>query len=254
MDNDLCASRLLEPDAPGSRFKSEVAVKRIGILGGTSAESTVSYYSRITREYTRRFGDFSYPEILIYSVSFQEIADWQAQGDWDAIAEKMADAFGVLAAAGADIGLIAANTLHRVYDAVAGRSPIPLVHIVDALATAIRAAGCSTVGLLGTRYTMRESFYSDRLSSHNIVALVPTSAQQEEIHRVIHEELSRGILRPASRAYYLRVIDSLAERGAEGIILGCTEIPLLVGEDDHALPLFDTATIHADAALEAALS
>ncbi len=229
-------------------------MKRIGILGGTSAESTVSYYARITREYTRRFGGFAYPEILIYSVSFQEIADWQEEGNWEAIAAKIADGFQVLAAAGADVGLIAANTLHRVYDAVAERSPIPLLHIVDALAAAIQAAGCSTVGLLGTRYTMKESFYSDRLSSHNIATLVPTSEQQEEIHRVIYEELSRGILRPASRAYYLRVIDSLAERGAEGIILGCTEIPLLVGEDDHTLPLFDTATIHADVALEAALS
>jgi len=229
-------------------------VKRIGILGGTSAESTVSYYSRITREYTRRFGDFSYPEILIYSVSFQEIADWQAQGNWDAIAAKMADAFQVLAAAGADVGLIAANTLHRVYDEVAGRSSIPLIHIVDAVAAAIHAAGCSTVGLLGTRYTMKETFYSDRLASHDIATLVPTDDQQEEIHRVIHEEIARGVLRPVSHDYYLRVIDSLTERGAEGIILGCTEIPLLVGEGDRALPLFDTATIHADAALEAALS
>ena len=229
-------------------------MKRIGILGGTSAESTVSYYTRITREYTRRFGDFSYPEILIYSVSFQEIADWQSQGNWEEIAAKMAKAFQVLAAAGADIGLIAANTLHRVYDTVADESPIPLLHIVDALAVAIQAAACSTVGLLGTRYTMKESFYSDRLSLHNIATLVPTSEQQEEIHRVIHEELARGTLRPASHAYYLGVIDSLAERGAEGIILGCTEIPLLVGEDDHTIPLFDTATIHADAALEAALS
>lgn len=228
-------------------------MKRIGILGGTSAESTASYYTRITREYTRRFGDFSYPEILVYSVSFQEIADWQSQGNWEAIAAKMTDAFQVLAAAGADIGLIAANTLHRVYDAVADRSPIPLLHIVDALATAIQAADCSTVGLLGTRYTMKESFYSDCLSLHNIATVVPTSQEQEEIHRVIHEELARGILRPSSHAYYLRVIDSLAERGAEGIILGCTEIPLLVGVDDHTLPLFDTATIHADAALEVAL-
>ena len=228
-------------------------MKRIGILGGTSAESTVSYYTRITREYTRRFGDFSYPEILIYSVSFQQIVDWQSQGNWEAIAAKMADAFQVLAAAGADIGLIAANTLHRVYDVVADRSPIPLLHIVDALAAAIQAVDCSTVGLLGTRYTMKESFYTDRLSLHNIATLVPTNEQQEEIHRVIHEELARRILRPISHAYYLRVIDSLAKRGAEGIILGCTEIPLLVREKDHVLPLFDTATIHADAALEAAL-
>ena len=203
-------------------------MKRIGILGGTSAESTVSYYTRITREYTRRFGNFAYPEILIYSLSFQEIVDWQRAGNWEAIATKMADAFQVLANAGAQIGLIAANTLHRVYDAVANESPIPLLHIVDALAVAIQAEGCSTVGLLGTRYTMKESFYSDRLASHYIATLVPTSEEQEEIHRVIHEELARGILRPSSEATYLQIIDSLAARGAEGIILGCTEIPLLI--------------------------
>ncbi len=229
-------------------------MKRIGILGGTSAESTVSYYSRITREYTRRFGDFAYPEILIYSLSFQEIADWQRAGDWEAIASKMAAAFQVLAGAGAQIGLIAANTLHRVYDAVANESPIPLLHIVDALAVAIQAEGCSTVGLLGTRYTMKESFYSDRLASHNIATLVPTSQEQEEIHRVIHEELAWGILRPSSKATYLQIIDSLAKRGAEGIILGCTEIPLLIREADSTLPLFDTAAVHADAALETAIS
>lgn len=229
-------------------------MKRIGILGGTSAESTVSYYTRITREYTQRFGNFAYPEILIYSLSFQEIVDWQRAGNWEAIATKMADAFQVLANAGAQIGLIAANTLHRVYDAVAKESPIPLVHIVDALAVAIHAEGCSTVGLLGTRYTMKESFYSDRLTLHNIATLVPTRQVQEEIHRVIHEELARGILRPSSKATYLQIIDSLARRGAEGIILGCTEIPLLINEADSTLPLFDTAAIHADAALETAIS
>ncbi len=229
-------------------------MKRIGILGGTSAESTVSYYTRITREYTRRFGNFAYPEILIYSLSFQEIVDWQRAGNWEAIATKMVDAFQVLAEAGAQIGLIAANTLHRVYDAVANESRIPLVHIVDALAVAIHAEGCSTVGLLGTRYTMKESFYSDRLASHCIATLVPTSQEQEEIHRVIHEELARGILRPSSKATYLQIVDSLAKRGAEGIILGCTEIPLLIKEADSTLPLFDTAAIHADAALEAAIS
>jgi aspartate racemase len=122
------------------------------------------------------------------------------------------------------------------------------------LAARIQAEGCSTVGLLGTRYTMKESFYADRLAEYDISTLVPTSEKQEEIHRVIHEELARGIIRPATRAHYLQIIDSLATRGAEGIVLGCTEIPLLIREKDHALPLFDTATIHADAALEAALS
>ncbi len=229
-------------------------MKRIGILGGTSAESTVSYYTRITREYTRRFGNFAYPEILIYSLSFQQIVDWQRAGNWEAIASKMADAFQVLGNAGAQIGLIAANTLHRVYDAVANESPIPLLHIVDATASAIKAESLAKIGVLGTRYTMQERFYVERLGNNGITAIVPEEKAQKEIHRVIYEELTRGILRPESKAYCLQVIDSLAERGAEGIILGCTEIPLLIKEADSTLPLFDTAVIHADAALETAIS
>jgi len=228
-------------------------MKRIGILGGTSPESTVSYYERITREYTRRFGDYTYPEILIYSVSFQEFVDWQKAEDWDAMAAKMSAAFRALACAGAQIGLIAANTLHRVFDAVANESPIPLLHIVDTTAAVIKARNCSTVGLLGTRYTMQGAFYVDRLTSHGISTLIPEETQQEEIHRVIYEELTRGIIKPSSKDHYLAIIDSLKERGADGIILGCTEIPLLVQEGDCTIPLFDTAAIHADAALEEAL-
>jgi len=228
-------------------------MKRIGILGGTSPESTVSYYERITREYTRRFGDYTYPEILIYSVSFQEFIAWQREGNWDAIAAKMAEIFCILADAGAEIGLIAANTLHRVFDAVANESPIPLLHIVDTTAAVIKAKNCSTVGLLGTRYTMQGAFYVDRLTSHGISTLIPEETQQEEIHRVIYEELTRGIIKPSSKDHYLAIIDSLKERGADGIILGCTEIPLLVQEGDCTIPLFDTAAIHADAALEEAL-
>lgn len=229
-------------------------MKRIGILGGTSPESTVSYYERITREYTRRFGDYAYPEILIYSVSFQEFVDWQKAEDWEAMAAKMQEGFQHLAAAGAEIGLIAANTLHRVFDAVANESPIPLINIVDATAVAIKRKNCETVGLLGTRYTMQGAFYVDRLASHGISTLIPEKNQQQEIHRVIYEELTRGIMKPSSKGHYLTIIDSLKERGAEGIILGCTEIPLLVQDRDCNLPLFDTAAIHADAALEEALS
>jgi len=228
-------------------------MKRIGILGGTSPESTVSYYERITREYTRRFGNYAYPEIVIYSVSFQEFVAWQREGNWDAIATKMAEIFCILADAGAEIGLIAANTLHRVFDAVANESPIPLLHIVDATAAAIKRENCATVGLLGTRYTMQGAFYIDRLTSHGISTIIPEKNQQEEIHRVIYEELTRGIIKPSSKDHYLAIIASLKERGADGIILGCTEIPLLVQDGDCDLPLFDTAIIHADAALEEAL-
>ena len=228
-------------------------IKRIGILGGTSPESTVSYYMHITREYTRRFGNYAYPEILIYSVSFQEFVDWQKTGDWGAMATKMKEGFQRLAAAGAQIGLIAANTLHRVFDEVAAESPIPLVHIVDATASAIRKEGISRVGLLGTRYTMQGEFYVERLAKHGITTLLPTVEEQGEINRVIYEELTRGLIRPESKAYYLAVIDGFAQKGAEGVILGCTEIPLLVQAKDTSLSTFDTAILHADAILDAAL-
>jgi len=228
-------------------------MKRIGILGGTSPESTVSYYTRITHEHTRRFGNVAFPEILIYSVSFQSFVDWSAAGEWDAIAAAMSNAFDRLAAAGAQVGLIAANTLHRVFDEVAASCPIPLLHIVEPTALAIRAAGLTRVGLLGTRYTMEEPFYAERLARHGLSPLVPDRPARDEIHRIIYEELTRGVLQAEAKAFTLSVIQDLASQGAQGIILGCTELPLLVTPQDTALPLFDTAILHADAALDAAL-
>jgi aspartate racemase len=228
-------------------------MKRIGILGGTSPESTVSYYQRITREYTQRFGTYAYPEILIYSVSFQKFVDWQKAKDWGAMAAEMIHIFQVLAKAGAQIGLIAANTLHRVFDTVEQSSSITLIHIADATAGAIRAQGCTRVALLGTRYTMEEPFYRDRLAQYGIATMIPSKEEREVIHRVIYDELTRGIVRPDSKADYIQIINRLATEGAEGAVLGCTEIPLLVREGDCVIPLFDTATIHADAALDAAI-
>ena len=228
-------------------------MKRIGILGGVSPESTVSYYLRITREYTRRFGDYGYPEILIYSVSFQRFVDWQRVGDWEAMAVEMKKGFRALAEAGAQIGLIAANTLHHVFDKVEKDSPIPLIHIVDPTATAIKEKGLTRVGLIGTRYTMEGDFYRNRLAGHRISTLIPSPEERTEIHRVIYEELTRGIVKQESKQYYLSVIDGLVRQGAEGVILGCTEIPLLVHPEDLPVPSFDTAALHADAALTAAL-
>ena len=228
-------------------------MKRIGILGGTSPESTVSYYERITHEYTRRFGDHAYPEILIYSVSFQTFVDWQQTGNWGTMAEKMIEIFHTLSQAGAEIGLIAANTLHHVFDEVEQESSIPLLHIADATAQAIQAKGLENVALLGTRYTMEGTFYQDRLSRYGIVSMTPDEQEREIVHRVVYEELARGIVKPESKAKFIAIIDRLAKEGAEGAVLGCTEIPLLVQDGDCAIPLFDTAVIHADAALEEAL-
>ncbi len=228
-------------------------MKRIGILGGVSPESTVSYYLRITREYTRRFADYSYPEILIFSVSFQHFVDWQKGENWQPMAEEMIEAFHILAGGGAKIGLIAANTLHRVFDEVERESPIPLIHIVDPTASQIANQGITRIGLLGTKYTMEGRFYRDRLAENGIDTFIPDGAARDEIHRVIYEELTKGLISEKSRDYYTDVIRSLIARGAQGIILGCTEIPLLVTEADSPVPLFDTASLHADAVLFASL-
>lgn len=229
-------------------------MKRIGILGGVSAESTAGYYLAITREYIRRFGDTGYPEILIYSVSFREYAELQHAGRWDELAKRMGEAFVVLARAGADFGLIAANTLHIVFDQVQARSPIPLLSIVDATGQAVAAARLTTVGLLGTRFTMEQPFFRHGLARFGIKALIPEPRERELVHRVIYGELVRGIVEEGSRQRVLEIIAGLAQRGAQGVILGCTELPLLVRPQDTELPLFDTARIHALAALERAMA
>jgi aspartate racemase len=169
------------------------------------------------------------------------------------MAEEMIEAFQVLASAGAKIGLIGANTLHKVFFEVERESPIPLIHIVDPTAGQIAEQGITRIGLLGTKYTMEGQFYRDRLADSGIDTLIPSVAEREEIHRVIYEELTKGIVNQEARDYYVSVIRSLVDRGAEGIILGCTEIPLLITKADSPVPLFDTALLHADAALSAAL-
>ncbi len=223
--------------------------RKIGILGGLSPESTVAYYEHITRTYTERHGDYGYPEILIYSVNFQKYVDWQHGGRWEAAAEDMASALEALRAAGADFGIIATNTMHIVFEQVQAKVGMPLVSIVDATGEAIQEAGLKTVGLLGTVFTMRERFYRDGLARRGIRVLVPDTADQERINRVIYDELCRGEIRDASRAVFLEIVETLRQRGAEGIILGCTEIPLLLRQHDCELPLFDTTIIHAEKAL-----
>ena len=228
-------------------------MKRIGILGGVSAESTAGYYLTVTREYIRRFGDTGYPEILIHSVSFREYAELQHAGEWEELAARMGEVFQILARVGADFGLIAANTLHIVFEKVQARSPIPLLSIVDATASAVAAAGLTTVGLLGTKFTMEKPFFRHGLSRRGIRALVPEAPEREFIHRVVYEELVRGVVEEGSRRRVLEIIEELARRGAQGVILGCTELPLLIRPEDTPLPLFDTAKIHALAALDWAL-
>ena len=230
--------------------------KRIGILGGMSPESTVAYYEYITRTYTERHGDYSYPEVLIYSVSFQPYVDWPNAGRWDLVAEGLAEAAQRLVAAGAEVLLIATNTMHIVFPQVQAPVDVPMISLLDAVAAAIRAAGIDTVGLLGTRFTMEQPFYRQALADHGIEVLVPGAEDRAMVNRVIYDELVAGQIRPESRAAFLAVIGRLAERGARGIILGCTEIPLLVHQadaDGYGVQLFDTTTIHAEAALNYAI-
>ncbi len=227
--------------------------KRIGIIGGLSPESTVEYYKHIFRSYVERFGDHSYPEVLIYSVSFQQYAVWPEEERWDLIAEGLTEVGRKLEAAGADFLLIGANTMHMVLDQVRAGVGVPVLSMLDAVAEAIQAKEFSTVGLIGTKYTMGKSFYRDALLSKGITALVPSREDQMYINKVLYEELSNNIIREESRAGFLEIIERLAADGAEGIVLGCTEIPLLVNQEHIEMPVFDTTAIHAEAALNFAL-
>jgi aspartate racemase len=224
--------------------------KKIGILGGMSPESTVEYYQHITRTYTERFGDYGYPEILVYSVSFQPYVDWPNRGRWDLVARGLGDAARKLEAAGADFILIATNTMHIVFDEVQASVGVPVLSLLDAVGDAIQARGVDTVGLLGTRFTMEADLFPASLAVRGIDVLIPGEDDRAYVNGVIYDELVAGQICDESRTGFARIIDRLVRRGAEGIILGCTEIPLLVRETDAGLPLFDTTTIHADAALE----
>lgn len=228
-------------------------MKKIGILGGMSPESTSLYYEHITRTYTARHGDYGYPEVLIYSVSFQKYVEWQRNGQWHEAARDMAASFEGLRRAGADFGLIATNTMHYVFDEVQQAVGMPLVSIVDSTVEAIQAAGLASVGLLGTLFTMRERFFLGKLEQAGIQALVPDPDAQMAIHEIIFGELCRGEIRPESRSLFLDAIARLRDRGARGIILGCTEIPLLVRSQDCELPLLNTALLHAEKALNLAI-
>ena len=228
--------------------------KTIGILGGVSPESTITYYRHIVRTYCERYGDHSYPEILIYSVSFQTIMDWQREKMWDKIEKLLTNGIIRLNKGGADFGLIASNTMHFVFDKVQKRSPIPLISIIDATAEKIKKEGIDTVGLLGTAFTMSQAFYKEKLLYSGINVLVPREKEQKYINRVIHKELINGKVVSRSREGFLKIVKSLVDRRAQGVILGCTEISLLVRDEDSPVKLFDTTKIHADKALSYAIS
>lgn len=229
-------------------------MKTIGMLGGMSWESTALYYRLINEETRRRLGGLHSAPIALVSVDFEEIEALQSAGDWKQAGAVLAARAREVEAAGADFLLICTNTMHRVADEIEAAIDIPLLHLADATAARIRAAGLERIGLLGTRFTMEQDFYRGRLSAGGIEVLVPDQADREIVHRVIYEELCLGEVRDRSRSEYLRIIDGLAAAGAEGVIEGCTEIVMLVQQGHTAVPLFDTTAIHAEEAVALALA
>ena len=228
-------------------------MKTIGLLGGMSWESTELYYRLINEETRRILGGLHSAPVAMVSVDFQEIEHLQQQEDWDAAAEILVEGARRVEAAGADFLLICTNTMHRVADEVEAAIDIPLLHLADATANEIRAAGLRTIGLLGTRFTMLQDFYTGRLEKHGLRVLVPPRDDRDTVHRVIYEELCLGTISAASRDAFLRIIRDLETSGAEAVIEGCTEIGLLVKPEHTDVMLFDTTAIHARHAVFRAL-
>lgn len=230
-------------------------VKTIGIIGGMSWESTLPYYRRINELVHERLGGLHSARIVLVSVDFADIETLQAAGEWDEAGRRLAESARSLEAAGAECVVLATNTMHKVAPAIEDAVSIPLLHIVDATAAAVLREGLDVVGLLGTRFTMEEDYYRARLAeSFGLAAIVPDEADREFVNRVIYEELCCGMLSSESREVFVEIIGRLTDRGARGVILGCTEIPLLVTPTDVDVPLFDTGDLHARAAVDFALA
>ncbi|MFE4398606.1 MULTISPECIES: aspartate/glutamate racemase family protein [Streptomycetaceae] len=229
-------------------------MKTIGLIGGMSWESTAEYYRLLNRLTRERLGGLHSARLVLYSVDFAQIERLQTAGRWEEAGEVLADAARSLEAAGADLLLICTNTMHKVADQVAAAVSVPLLHLADTTAAAVRAAGLRRVGLLGTAFTMEQDFYRGRLAAGGLDVQVPQADSRALVHRVIYEELCVGLVREESRAAYRRVIGELVAGGAEGIVLGCTEIELLVRPEDSPVPVFPTTRLHAEAAVDAALA
>ena len=220
-------------------------MKTIGMIGGMSWESTVTYYQIINEAVKEELGGFHSAKILLYSVDFSELEECLTKGDWDKITDILGTAAGNLEQAGADLLMICTNTMHKVAPEIQKRIGIPLIHIAEATAEALKEKEIKRVGLLGTAYTMRQDFYRDKINAAGISVVIPEENDIELVNRVIFDELCLGIVKEESKTEYLRIIDLLAEQGAQGIILGCTEIGLLICQEDTEIPVFDTTQIHA---------
>ncbi|MCU0395899.1 MAG: aspartate/glutamate racemase family protein [Chitinophagaceae bacterium] len=229
-------------------------MKTIGLVGGLTWHSTLDYYRHINQLTNERLGGDSSARILLYSVDFSEIKRMTFTADWDGIAALISDAAVRLQQAGADCMLLGANTMHRVSGQVQQALGIPLIHIADATAQAIQAQHMQKVALLGTRYTMEMDFYHQQLKKNGVEAIIPDEADRQLVHDAIYQEMGKGIFTEATRMTYNRIIEELVAQGAQGVIMGCTEIPLLLKQEEVAVPLFDTAFLHAKAAVDFALA
>ncbi|MFP3322769.1 aspartate/glutamate racemase family protein [Planococcus sp. SIMBA_160] len=228
-------------------------MKTIGLIGGMSWESSASYYRMLNEQVKQRLGGLHSAECLMYSVDFEEIERFQSQGKWQEAGERLADVARSLEKGGAELIVLCTNTMHKVVSSIEEAITIPVVHIADATAKEIHANHLHTVGLLGTKYTMEQDFYKERIADSGIEVLIPEAAERDMINQVIFNELCLGEILDSSKVEFQKVIQKLIDRGAEGIILGCTEIGLLIQQNDAEIPLFDTAKIHVEAAVKEAL-
>jgi aspartate racemase len=229
-------------------------MRTLGLIGGMSWESTAVYYRLINQEVRARLGPLRSAELLLYSVDFGPVARLQREGRWDDAGERLAGAAMRLAAGGAKCVVLCTNTMHKVADRIEAATALPLLHIADATGAAAAAAGARRVGLLATAYTMEQPFLTERLQQrYGLEVLVPEAGARQDVHRIIYDELCAGVIRAESRQIYRSVIEALCERGARAIVLGCTEIALLVGQEDAPVPVLDTTALHARAAVDFAL-
>ena len=229
-------------------------MKTIGLIGGMSWESTVTYYQVMNERINAALGGYHSAKVLLYSVDFAEVEAAQRQEDWQRVGELLADAAQRLERGGADFVLLGTNTMHRCSAQIERAIGVPLIHIADATADALLAAGFTRIALLGTRYTMEQTFYRERLEARGIRVDIPHAQEREMIHRVIFDELCFGKQEPASREAYVRVVERMAAEGAQAAVLGCTEIGMLLRPSDTAVPLVDTTVVHAQAAVKLALA
>lgn len=246
----LCTSQLLSAQSPQLPPTSNMKV--LGLIGGTSWYSTVEYYGYLNRAVNEAYGNNTNPPLILYNMNQQKVHDLQAANDWEAIAAMYTQAAMRLRASGAEGIVFCANTPHKVYAQVAQKVDIPVLHIADATGLAIKKAGLKKVAIIGTLYTMQDGFIRDWLKEHyGIDTIVPSSAEsQRELHRIIQQELQRGVFKPASKSYILKQVEQLQKRGAQGIVLACTEFPLVIRQEDVSIPVFDTTLLHSQMAVD----